>query len=517
MQEQLDILIQYARGVWLKRRYAIIAAWVICPLGWLFVTMMPNQYTANARVYADTRSILQPLLRGLTIETDPSQEVALMVKTLLSRSNLETIARDTDADIRATNNEEYEEILEDLKSNIKIRAAGRENLFTISYSGDDPRYVRDVVQSALNVFVENALGEKRQDTDQASQFIANQIEDYEARLLKAETGLARFKQENAGYMPGSEQNYYHRLEQLESELEATQLKLREIKTQLSTARSQLSNERSIASKNYSGIRTEYDERLEALEARLDALLFRFTEKHPDVKETRRQIADLKTLKSASQKTASTSGVGGRGDNLFNDLKLIIRQLENEEASLKVRLSSFNEKVAFLRERLAKLPQVEAKMTNLMRSYDITKNKYEELLSRRESALISQSVGAAADDIKFRVIDPPRVPTEPSGPIRPLLLSMVLVVGLGAGTGVSLLSSQVSPVVTSANQLYQATNLPVFGAVSATEQSGLTKTNKRKVYIFSAVVVGLVGIFICFMVLNLIPSVHSRILSIMELL
>ncbi|MDO6542026.1 XrtA system polysaccharide chain length determinant [Photobacterium sanguinicancri] len=515
MQEQLDILIQYARGVWLKRRYAIIAAWVICPLGWLFVTMMPNQYTANARVYADTRSILQPLLRGLTIETDPSQEVALMVKTLLSRSNLETIARDTDADIRATNNDEYEEILEDLKSNIKIRSAGRENLFTISYSGDDPRYVRDVVQSALNVFVENALGEKRQDTDQASQFIAKQIEDYETRLLKAETGLALFKQQNAGYMPGSEQNYYNRLEQLESELEATQLKLREVKTQLVTARSQLSSERSLASKNYTGIRTEYDERLEALETRLDALLFRFTEKHPDVKETRRQIADLKDLKSASQQTASVAG--GRGDNLFNDLKLIIRQLENEEASLKVRASSFSEKVVFLRERLAKLPQVEAKLTNLMRSYDITKNKYEELLSRRESALISQSVGAASDDIKFRVIDPPRVPTEPSGPVRPLLLSMVLIVGLGAGTGMSFLSSQVSPVVTSANQLYQVTNLPVFGAVSATEQSGLTKTNKRKVFIFGAVLVGLITIFIGFMLMNLIPSVHGRILSLMELL
>ncbi|OAN11371.1 hypothetical protein A3K86_20710 [Photobacterium jeanii] len=515
MQEQLDNLIQYARGVWLKRRYALIAAWIICLLGWSVVTLLPNQYTANARVYADTRSILQPLLRGLTIETDPSQEVALMVKTLLSRSNLETIARDTDADIRATNNEEYEEILEDLKTNILIRSAGRENLFTISYSGDNPRYVRDVVQSALNVFVENALGEKRQDTDQASQFIASQIEDYEARLLKAETGLAKFKQENAGYMPGSEQNYYNRLEQLESELESTQLKLREVRTQLATARGQLSNERALASKNMSSIRTEYDERLDALETRLDALLFRFTEKHPDVKETRRQIVDLKALKSESQQSASA--LGGRGDSLFNDLKLFIRQLENEEASLKVRVASYNEKLAFLSEKLAKMPQVEAKMTNLMRSYDITKNKYEELLSRRESALISQSVGAAADDIKFRVIDPPRVPTEPSGPIRPLLLSMVLVVGLGAGTGVSFLSSQVSPVVTSANQLYQATSLPVFGSVSATEQSGVVKKNKRRTIVFTVIAVCLILVFATYMAMNLIPSLHSRLLSITELL
>ncbi len=95
MKEQFDLLIQYLQAIWLQRRWIVISLWVICPLGWITVTLMPNQYSAEARVYADTQSILQPLLRGIAIDTDPSQELALMIKTLLSRPNLEKKLRVT--------------------------------------------------------------------------------------------------------------------------------------------------------------------------------------------------------------------------------------------------------------------------------------------------------------------------------------------------------------------------------------------------------------------------------------
>ena len=114
MQELFEEILQYIRGVWLKKRYIVIVSWLVCICGWVFVATMPDQYTAEARVYADTRSILKPLLRGLAVEVDPSKELQLMVKTLLSRSNLEIIARNVDANVRAKNSEEYEAIIKNL-------------------------------------------------------------------------------------------------------------------------------------------------------------------------------------------------------------------------------------------------------------------------------------------------------------------------------------------------------------------------------------------------------------------
>ncbi|MEY8213852.1 MAG: chain length determinant family protein, partial [Colwellia sp.] len=118
MQELFDDLLDYLKGMWLKRRYIIVATWLICPAGWFMVAQLDNVYESKARIYADTQSILAPLLKGLTVETNPDIQIRLMIKTLLSRPNLERITRMTDLDIRANNPGQYERIIAGLKNNI---------------------------------------------------------------------------------------------------------------------------------------------------------------------------------------------------------------------------------------------------------------------------------------------------------------------------------------------------------------------------------------------------------------
>ena len=86
-------------GFGLKKHYVIISTWLLCPIGWLGVTTLPDQYESSARVYVDTQSLLRPLMKGLMVETDPNTQIRLMIKTLLSRPNLERITRMTDLDL----------------------------------------------------------------------------------------------------------------------------------------------------------------------------------------------------------------------------------------------------------------------------------------------------------------------------------------------------------------------------------------------------------------------------------
>ena len=104
MFELLEKLQSYLRGVWLKRRYVIITAWLICPLGWMYSLQLPDEYASTAKIYVDTKTLLRPLLRGLTIDTNPAQQLQVMTRTLLSRDNLEKIARLADLDL-STNSE----------------------------------------------------------------------------------------------------------------------------------------------------------------------------------------------------------------------------------------------------------------------------------------------------------------------------------------------------------------------------------------------------------------------------
>jgi len=121
LQATIQQVLDYIKGIWIKKRYIIISSWLVCPLGLFFVSQMPDVYESKARVYADTRSMLQPLLRGLAVQTDPDTEIQMIAKTLLSRPNLEEIARNTDLDIAANSPQEFWDQLlsgEDLVSDI---------------------------------------------------------------------------------------------------------------------------------------------------------------------------------------------------------------------------------------------------------------------------------------------------------------------------------------------------------------------------------------------------------------
>ncbi|WP_035480129.1 XrtA system polysaccharide chain length determinant [Aliagarivorans marinus] len=515
MQEQLDDLLHYLRGVWLKRRYILIATWLLCPIGWVMVTMMPNQYTSEARVYADTRSMLKPLLRGLALDTDPGQELALVVRTLLSSSNLEKIARASDADLYASTSQEYLDLLDSLKADIKIAQSDKERLYTIKFTGSSPKQVQSVVQAVLDVFVENTLGAKRLDSDQATVFINQQIDDYETRLSQAEKRLADFKREYAGLLPGSERGYYSNLEEVQNQLEETRLQVSEVETRLVSARVQLSSEEAIVAQAREQVSTEYDDRLLALQTRLDELNLRYTERHPDVVEINRQIIALQKQQQLAITSATASTALLQDSVVYQGLKIKVSELESELASLLVREARFQSRLDEWQAKAEQVPDVEAKLTGLNRNYQITKTKYEELLARREQALISQSAGETTDDIKFRVVDPPLIPNKPSGPPRPLLIAGVLIASFGVGIGVSFLVSQINPVVTNVRQLYQLTEFPVLGVVTATAASGLEKHERRKTNLFVILNMILLCVFALVFAANVVPSLQKTVMQIVQ--
>jgi capsular polysaccharide biosynthesis protein len=100
-----------------------------------------------------------------------------------------------------------------------------------------------------------------------------------------------------------------------------------------------------------------------------------------------------------------------------------------------------------------------------------------LQARLEAARLSRKAQSRGDTVRFRVIDPPRVPTEPSGPNRLLLSSIVLGVGLLAGLAVAFLMSQLRPTFDERRTLGEVTDLPVLGSVDMVWTSAQIKKRK----------------------------------------
>jgi len=54
MQEVLEQVVGLIRHVWRGRWLALAIAWLICLIGWAVVSMIPDKFESQARLYVDT-------------------------------------------------------------------------------------------------------------------------------------------------------------------------------------------------------------------------------------------------------------------------------------------------------------------------------------------------------------------------------------------------------------------------------------------------------------------------------
>jgi len=475
--ELYQLFFHYLNAVWKRRWVVLLCAWAVAIPGWLIVASMPSIYQSSSRIYVDTSSVLQPLLRGIAIQSDLRTQVQLMKQTLLSRPNLIEVARKADLDLTVRSDAQREALLARLLRNT-IVASDRQDIFSISFEDSDPQRAYKVVEALLALFVESNLGQSRQDLDTAEDFIDRQIAEYEARLREAEDRLARFKQENIDVVLG-EGSYLSRAtaanrlkEQYEQALEVAIAQRDHLRSEMANIPETLPSDILNA-----GPPDDTERRIVDIEAQLRQLLSQYTEKHPDVVTARRQLASLLAKQKASRKAleeaealdgmAAEQVAFGSPNPIHGQVKLRLIELETQIEDLRRRAAAARAEAEALASKAGDVPQVEAEFQRLNRDYGIIRARHDELLTRRESARMSRSRDAVGQQVQYRLIDPAVVPNQPVGPNRPLFLSAVLIFSVVAGLGVALALVILDTSFASATELRQYTGLRVLGSVSDT--------------------------------------------------
>ena len=507
MHEVLELLLRYARETWRFRWWLLGIAWVVCLVGWAVVARLPDKYEASARVYVDTQSVLAPLLSGLAIQTgSPERKILLMTRTFLSQPNMEKLLRMTDLDLKAKTPEEQEQLIESLRKRVRLGDAGRDNLYTIGFSDESPETAKLVVKSLLTIFMESNLGEVRKDQDSATQFLEQQIQDYERRMAEAEENLTRFKAKNLGFLPGEAGGYYDSLRQAAQRLEGAQLELKMQQDRLEVLRKQLAGETpsfdmAPAPMEVSANTVEIDRRIQLNQTKLEELLLRFTEKHPDVVALRRTIDDLKGQRKAqiaqASKGVADPKAGGYEVNtnfVYQQMRIAMSQVEAEVAAKQAVVEDYRSKIKELETAVDRVLKVEQEQGQLNRDYNLLKSNHGQLMSRLESSRLARKADSRSESVRFRIIDPPRVPLTPSEPNRILLSSAVLGVGLAVGFGIAFLMGQLRPTFDERSLLNEATGLPVLGSVNMVWTSDQVRARKVRNLSFLVSLMGLIVVY-----------------------
>ena len=544
MYEQVQVARTFLRMAWLYRWVGLATAIVACTAGWAAVQLMPDQYEVSAKIYLDSRSMLRPLLKGIAFDSgNLSNTTMLLSRTLLTRPNLEEVARRTDLDLGTKTPEDFDKLIGDLSSDISITGTTRDNIYEIKYSNDKPKVAKSVVDELLNTFMESALGDTRRETAVTQKFLEEQIAAYEKRLVEAEERLKEFKQRNVGVMPGSQGGFFSRLESAHGALKDAKLQLEEGIRRRDQLKEQAANQSATVEDPFamddSSMDIEdvdpqiaqYQGKIADLSNRIDDLLVSYTEKHPDIIAMRKMIEDLKSKievrkqeveKEAKEKPAAgddaQDSVGMMGNPFKQQLQLQAAEADAMVAGLQTRVDEFDRRVKELEQKVDTVPEVEAELARLNRDYEVNKNQYDELLKRRELAYMAQEADQSEDDVKVKIIEPPRVPLLPTGPNRLLFSSIVLLLGLGIGAALSAMLSQMNPRIIDVPDLKDITGLPVIGVVSMSSSPLHRQQRRYELMAFSAALAGLVLVYVGQVVMFMMGiDLHGKITSVIGMI
>jgi protein tyrosine kinase modulator len=495
MNEAVQKLLAILRSAWRFRWSALVCAWIIALAGWAAVLLMPGRYDTEARVYVDTSSLLRPLLEGLTVAPNTTNQIDMVRQALLGRPQLERVVDSTGLKEQARTPAEREAVVMDLAKAIRFRGDLQSRNFSLTYSNADPRISYDVVRTLLGAFVDQSVQANQNDSASAQAFIERQLKEYEQRLTESEARLAEFKRQNIGAMPDDRGGYFERIQAELSELDRLGASL-----SVATHRRNQLRQRLLGSgqgiESGGSVTSSHDARLAEARTRLGELLLSYTEAHPDVLALKEAIVGLEAQRrdELKQMRDNVDVLGtpraGTTNPVTQSLQIALNDVDVEIASIRAQMQDRERRVGALRGSVNVLPQVEAELARLNRDYGTNRTQYDTLLQRLESARLSEQAQKSSA-VAIKVIDPPVMPLRPAAPNRMLLGFGVLLAALAGGVGLAYLLSQLRPVFLAASDMTQRwPGIPVIGSIGVVAESRTVRRGRLLNFAYATLGAGL---------------------------
>ena len=520
MQELVQQLFGELRSALRFRWHGMALAWIGCIVGWAVVALLPDVYEASARVFVDTKSVLEPVLRNQMARQDVQGELLYVREALTGQQLLQRVIDEAELAPDATE-AERNAMVAALRQRITVattvptRNNEPSNLFNISYRHRDRQKAVAVVDALLNAFIEDTHEATRAGSATAERFLDERVAEYEQRLQEAERARAEFKRANAARLPGVEGDYFTRMQAENEQLAQARRDLRVLELKREQLARQLTSEVAVVSGMDAALDklppNSIDARIRDYQAQLDAKLLDYTERHPDIIALREALAQLQRQRQEQLQALGFEGeaeLAGLGANpVYQALQISMNETDVELATLRADIEDRRVKMHELQGLIDEVPKVEAELARLNRDYDVIFEQYEELVRSRETQGITRAA-SDTDEVDFRVINPPLAAPDPVAPVRLPLFSFVLLGALAAGGLLCYVLAQLHPVFTGTKSLNVATGLPVLGTVTHAWDDTAREERRKAVWAYSLAFLSLLTLYLGVLaieVLNVIPS------------
>ncbi|WP_447724433.1 XrtA system polysaccharide chain length determinant [Sphingomonas koreensis] len=473
-------------GIWQRRWIALAIAWALCLAGWLVVSQMPNQYESRARVLVQMRQVLPG--QGAASQQDQQKDIDRIRQTLTGAVNLEKVVRGTELANTVATDQDVAARVAGLQQKIKV-VAQQDNLFEITATASNGKLARSIVQKLIDIFVEDNLTQGRDQASQSLTFLDQQLAERQKALQQAEAKQAEFQARYLGSLPGTGS--------LTERLAAARAQLADINSQLAAAQSglaavngQMAGTTATSPGAGGAVAGPARARVSAIQGQLaEARARGWTDNHPDVAALKSQLSAAQAAASG-EKPVAAGGGGASANPLYLGLRTMQAEKASQVAALANRKAQIEADINAFDQKIASDPAAAQEQAEIDRNYLVLKTEYDKLLTDREQVKLRSQAASQADAVKFNVVDPPVTPTAPSAPNRMLLLTGVLIVGLGGGVAAAFGLSQLAGTFPTSKRLEKASGMPVIGSVGEVVTAAQTALRKKRLQMFAAATGGL---------------------------
>lgn len=386
-----------------KVKYAgVIAGCAALALG--FALVQPPKYESTAVVRAKIVSAIDQL-DGKKPNKD---EMASYLEIMRSRSVIEPVIAKTQSLTEESAIKRNKDVNAFLNAYLKYNNPKGTDLIKITATAKTPEEAQFIAQSVLENSTETLTNVNKMGRSSHIDFLQERKDVAEAEMKGAETSLENFKQESKVFAPDSQ------LENLVKQLNEVDRDITNIKTNLEirTKQMELLDDGASVSAFNTGDSTTNAVRSSLLQKqlKLQEQLQKYTEKHPAVQETKKELTELQNKVRLEAKTEIAAG--------------------------EVKLNALIDKKQNLEQRISKMSEDKIKFVDLQRKVTTTKETYMQIVKSMEKERIQE----AMNSMDLWVIDKADLPLKTANKGKAFFIAIGTVLGAMLSLGHALWKS-----------------------------------------------------------------------------
>jgi len=347
------------------------------------------------------------------------------------------------------------------------------DILQVAYASEDPELAANVVNTLMDVYIQNDIQINRSAAVSAQEFINSQLPESESQVSFAESALLRFKERN-------------NIVDLGEESRNTVAELSRLDNSLTELQSQMADSAARSGKIQQKLRLNPQEayavglvsespgvqealvQLQTVQSELSVARTRYEEAHPEITNIRSQEAALVELLqnriaiSLGEDQTNLPVDDLQAGDLEKGLISEFLRLDTEQSGLQERASQLLTAQSSQQNRAQALPSLEKQQRELERKLNAAQTTYETLLQNLQQARVleNQNVGNA------RVVSDALVPTVPGNSSIVLYLLAGGFVGSLLGVAAAFLVDLVDRSVKSVREGQELYEYPLLGVIPA---------------------------------------------------